>query len=238
MNDRDKRRYDAFQRTQTFGSNNAADFAVGSLAKQNFAVLDEVLSGLDEAKAGQASGGNTSMDTLLNAVKLDLQNITRTAAAIDQTEPGFADNFNPPKAYNPAALLTTADAFLLQLVIQPTDSNAVKTAKTALVAKFVAHEMNASFVTNLQADRKAITDLQKGMETDSEDSVESTAAISPLVKKGMAALNTLDAIMNNKYGSNPEKLAAWTSASHIERDPKKAVKKVGVTPAPPPTPPK
>jgi hypothetical protein len=75
-----------------------------------------------------------------------IQNITRTASSIDQNEPGFADKFHPPKAYNPTALLTTTDAFLLQLAEQP--------AKTTLVAKFVAHEMDASFVTHLQADRQ------------------------------------------------------------------------------------
>jgi erythromycin esterase-like protein len=235
MNDRDKRRYDAFKRIQTFGSDNAADFTATSLAKASFDSIDEVITGLDEAKAGQVASANTSMDTLLNAVRLDIQNITRTAAAIDQDEPGFADKFHAPKAYNPMALLTTADAFLLQLTIQPTDSPAVKTAKTALVAKFVAHEIDAAFVTHLQADRKAIVDTQAAMESGSEDRIGNTAVINPLIQQGMKALNTLDAIMHNKYSAQPEKLAVWTSASHIERDPKRNNSKS--TPTPTPTPP-
>src|SRR5712671_5191965 len=158
MIDRDKRQYDRLKRTQTFGNVNAADFVAGSIATANFTTIDQVIAGLEEAKAGQVVNANTSQETLLTAVKLDIQNITRTAAAIDQDEPGFADTFHPPKAYNPAALLTTTDAFLLQLAVQPADSTAVKTAKTALVAKFVAHEMNANFVVNLQTDRAAITD--------------------------------------------------------------------------------
>lgn len=121
-----------------------------------------------------------------------------------------------------------------QLAAQPGDSNAVKTAKTALVAKFVTHEMNASFVTSLQADRSAITTEQSNLESDSEDRVGNTAVISPLIKQGIKAINTLDAIMHNKYGSNPDKLAAWTSASHIERDPKKVNKKTSGNPAPAP----
>lgn len=110
MNDRDKRRYDSLKCVQTFGDDNAGDFTAGSVAKTNFDTIDQVISDLDKAKAGQVTNANTSMDTLLNAVRLDIQNITRTAAAIDQDEPGFADKFSPPKAYNPAALLTTADA--------------------------------------------------------------------------------------------------------------------------------
>lgn len=236
MNDRDKRRYDSFTRTKTFGSDNAADFAAGSVAQANFTIIDQVIAGLDKAKAGQVTNANTSKDTLLNAVRLDIQNITRTAAAIDQDEPGFADKFHPPKAYNPAALLTTTDAFLLQLAVQPADSAAVKTTKTALVAKFVAHEMNANFVTNLQTDRDAITEAQSEMESGSEDRVGNTAVISPLIQQGIKALNTLDAIMHNKYSAQPDKLAAWTSASHIERDPQR--NNSAPTPVPTPTLPK
>jgi len=230
MNDRDKRRYDAFKRIQTFGDANAADFAAGGVAQTNFTSINQVITGLDNAKAGQVGNADTSLDTLHNAVRLDLQNITRTAAAIDQDEPGFADTFHPPKAYNPAALLTTADAFLQQLAVKPTDDAATKTAKTALVAKFAAHEMPANFVTNLQTDRAAITDEEKNLESDSEDRVGNTAVISPLIRQGMKALNTLDAIMHNKYGAQPAKLAAWTTASHIERDPQRN------TPPPEPTP--
>jgi hypothetical protein len=230
MNARDKRRYDAFKRIQTFGDTNTADFAAGSVAQTNFSTIDQVIAGLDTAKAGQMDNADTSKDTLYDAVRLDIQSITRTAAAIDQEEPGFADTFRPPKAYNPAALLTTTDAFLLQLAVQPTDSAAIKTAKSALVAKFIAHEMNANFVTNLQTDRQAIADEEKNMENDSEDRVGNTAVISPLIRQGMKALNTLDAIMHNKYSAQADKMAAWTSASHIERDPQRN------NPQPAPTP--
>jgi hypothetical protein len=47
-------------------------------------------------------------------------------------------------------------------------------------------------------------------------------------------VNTLDAIMHNKYGTQPEKLAVWMSASHVERDPKRS----NPQPTPTPTPPK
>ena len=46
----------------------------------------------------------------------------------------------------------------------------------------------------------------------------------------MKAVTTLDAVMHNKYSSQPDKMAAWLTASHIERDPKRA-------PTPPVTPP-
>jgi hypothetical protein len=75
--------------------------------------------------------------------------------------------------------------------------------------------------------------LQAQLASNSEGRVGSTASINPLIQQGMKAVNTLDAIMHNKYGSHPEKMAAWLSASHIERDPKKAK---STTTTPPVTP--
>jgi hypothetical protein len=34
----------------------------------------------------------------------------------------------------------------------------------------------------------------------------------------MQIVNTLDAIMHNKYGSQPNKMVSWLTSSHIERD--------------------
>jgi hypothetical protein len=155
MNSRETRRYEMFVRVQTFGTDNSADFAPASTAATNFATVTTVINGLNTAKAGQKPGRDTSKEVLLDAIRLDLQNITRTAAAIDQTSPGFADSFRPPAQFNPSALLTTADKFISQLAPQPGDSAATLAAKTALVAQFTAHEMPANFVAALQTDRAA-----------------------------------------------------------------------------------
>jgi hypothetical protein len=233
MDKRETRRYDAFQRVKTFGTDNTSDFAPGSLAVTSFATIGTVLTGLDAAKAGQKPGRNTSKEVLLDAVRLDIQNITRTASAIAQVQPGFADSFRPPANGNEGSLLTTADKFLQQLTPQPGDSPATLTAKTALVAQFVAHEMNANFVTTLQTDRTAITTAQAQQETTREGGVGNTATIGSLIAQGMKALTTLDAIMHNKYASQPDKMAAWLTAAHIERAPQSEK-----TPVPAPTAPK
>ncbi|MEJ0089797.1 MAG: hypothetical protein WDM80_08650 [Limisphaerales bacterium] len=134
------------------------------------------------------------------------KNITRTATAIAQTQPGFADSFRPPVNTNEAVILTTADKFLQQLTGQPT-----------LVAKFTAHEMGANFVTLLQNDRNAVMTTQAQVENTRETGVGATTTIGQLIAQGMKALTTLDAIMHNKYGSQPAKMAAWLTAAHIER---------------------
>ena len=225
MDNRETRRYDAFVRVETFGQDNVADFAAGSTAQANFTIVSQTIAGLDAAKAGQKPGRNTSKETLLDAIRLDIQNITRTAAAIAQDQPGFADNFRPPANNNEGTLLTTADRFLRQFATQP-----------ALIAKFVTHEMSPNFVTALQNDRAAVSTAQSQQEKNRETGVGNTATIGQLIQQGMKALTTLDAIMHNKYASQPDKLAEWFTASHIERDPQRGKSQPQPTPQTPKNP--
>lgn len=221
MNDRETRRYEMFVRVSNFGSDHAADFAAGGEGAKHFANLNQVIAGLDTAKAGQKTNGATAKEVLLDALRLDLQNIARTARAIAQDQPGFADRFKLPANPGQIALLTAADAILAEL------------NKPGVAAKFIAHEMPADFVQSFTNDRHAVDSAQSGLETSRESGVASTATIGPLIANGMKEITYLNAIMHNKYGSNPDKLAAWHSASHIERDPQRA-KKTPATPVPAP----
>lgn len=53
------------------------------------------------------------------------------------------------------------------------------------------------------------------------DHVAATAQIGASVRRSMIALRIAEAVMKNKYADDVGKLAAWLSASHIERAPKK-----------------
>jgi hypothetical protein len=235
MDDREIRRFDSLDRVNTFRTTIAAEVLPHTVAAKNFDVISEVVNQLRPARTNRTRSANTSKEVLVQALQLDLQNITRTAIAIALEQPGFADTFRPPANSNEGAITATADAFLAQLAPQTGDSPATLAAKTALVAKFTEHDLNANFVTNLQNDRAAITAENARLETRREDSVGDNALVGPALKRGTDAVKVLDAIMHNRYGSQPDKLAAWLTASHVERDPQREKKK---TPTPtPPTPP-
>ena len=51
--------------------------------------------------------------------------------------------------------------------------------------------------------------------------VEATAEIGESVQRGMVARRILDGVVRNVYKNDTGKTAAWTSASHIEKPPKK-----------------
>jgi len=207
-----------FGRVQTFGKANAADFAAGSKAAGHFARLAQIVADLDIEKARQNGGSATAKEVLFDSLRLDLQSIARTARAIDAGEPGFADRFRNPATPTQQALLTAADAFAREL------------ADPAVVAKFVAYELPADFVADLADDIAAIRSADADMQSDDQTGVASTAAVGRLIREGMAEVMQLDAIMNNKYARNPDRMRAWDSASHVDRAPRRAKKPAGGTP--------
>ncbi len=230
MDDYSFARYDKFCRVRDFGQANATDVAATD-ASQHVGNLVTIIKGLDKAKAGQKGGSAAPAAVLMDALRLDVQNITRTARALAQDDPSYAALFPAPAAPNPHVLLTTADAFIGNLIVDPADDAPTKAIKAARIAKFTAKGMTADFATQLQTDRGLIDDAHETEDNADSDGVENTAAIGRLVAEGMKECNYLDAIFHNVYSHNPDKLRAWMSASHLERASKSAA-----TPAPAPTP--
>lgn len=143
-----------FGRVQTFGKDHTNDFAAGGKALGHFATLAQIIQDLDTEKAKQGGGSATAKEVLFDALRLDLQNIARTARAIGENEPGFADKFRTPDSPGQGVTLTAADAFALEL------------AKDGVAAKFIAYELPADFVQDLKDDLAAIRRADEDMDSD------------------------------------------------------------------------
>ena len=207
MNDREVRRYAMFNCVLTFGQDNAADFPPTSLAGILFAAMKEAVNEVDVARALQQGARATAREVLLDALRIDLKNIARTAREIAHSEPGFADRFHLPASPAQAALLTAPRAMLVEL------------QKPGVAQKFIAYELPATFVADLTADLARI-DASKGDEDHIDtQGVTSTVTLGKAIEKGITIVGQLNAIMHNKYTRNPEKLRAWNSVSHTERTP-------------------
>ena len=215
MNDQNDRYIDRGTRVQTFGIDNAADFPEG-LARQYFSQLDGLLDQVRAAQANQLPA-RISKEALLDALHLDLKNISRTARSIELTEPGFAAPYRLPDSPAQMHLANHADAVLMNLEDKATDSIEAKAAKAAKRAKFIAYEMPQTFVAELRADRDAIANANRHNQSEVQDGVESTSLIGELIGQMNDVITHLDAMMYNKYTRQPEKLRAWQSASHVER---------------------
>lgn len=233
MDDRDRRRNDRLIRVQTFGRENAADIAPGSKAYTHFSTLDQILQELDAAKADQTPARVTKA-TLFDSLALDFKNIARTARAIALSDNGFDVAYRIPHPANQSELLTHGDNLLGRLEDQPDDSPATKTEKAAIRAKFVSYELPADFVQDLHDLLTTIRRTNQNNQGEVQSGVGSTEAIGTLLASAAHEVQELDAIVKNKYTRNPAKLAAWRSASHVERSPQRS--KTPNVPNTPPTP--
>lgn len=221
MDDRNIRRFERATRVQTFGRDYAADIAPGSRADELFRELDPIILALTEAKVGQLRTPVGKAE-LIKALSLDFKDIARSARAIKLDDPAFPNGaYRHPRTSVEIPVTTHADSLLNLLEDAPTDTPAQLTAKAALRAKFIAYELPADFVEDLRADRDALAACNTGKQSDNLEGVQSTSAIDTLLSAAQSIITRLDAALQNKYSRDPDKLAAWKSASRTERPPKK-----------------
>ena len=234
MKDLERRRHETFLRVQVFASENAAQFPSESFAGEQFAVIKDVLEGLETHTSAQAAGlgasrqGTTSKAAARDELMRTLEAISRTARPMAATMPGLADKFRVPHNQSNQAVIAAARAFAA--------------AALPLKDEFIKRGMRPDFLDDLEADIQALEEAITHKIESRGSHVASTATIDDLIERGMRALRELDPIMRNIFADDPAKLAAWLSASRVERSARhnktEHVKpKAGSTPAGTPAPP-
>ncbi len=241
MNYRDQLREDRLTRVQTFGRENAADFADGSKGKALFGRIDTHLEDLTDAKAGQVPG-RTSKATILDALWLDYKAIARTSRSIGPTDlGGTTADYAMPDDSTEEEIKTHAERLLRLLednnkpVADGGDTPAQKATKAALRAHFIAWDIAADFVEDLRADYDALIEANKHNQAETQEGVENTEAITQILLAAGKDVEALDTIVQNKYARQAEKLHVWQTASRIHRAPAKkkpAAGGGGTNPAP------
>jgi len=228
MNDRENRISEMFDRAHNFMNARVADFAAGGVVLQAHTNLGSARTQLNTSGGRQASGHSSVRSATETraaaraALRDDLEAIARTAKAMADEITGIEQKFRLPRSNNDQNLLNIARAFAADA--------------TPLAAQFIAHEMPADFLTDLNDDIAALETAIGNQAEGVEEHVGSRAEIENALEAGMKEIRTLDAGIRNKYANDPATLAEWTSASHIERSPRRAKPSSGAPPAGP-TPP-
>ncbi len=219
MNDSDRRRYEALVRVKQFGIDNAADFT--GIATTKFA---EVGSNADqaEAKSGaqQAGFGLSALqfnvkDTAREDLREDMSAIARTARSMEYAFDGISELFRFNRNLTDEKLLARARAFA--------------SAAVARQADFIAYGLPATFIADLTAAADAFEATFAAAASATAEQVAATAESAAFIREGMIAKRILDGIVRNRYADDPGKLAAWLSASHVE----KAAKSPAIPPGTP-----
>jgi hypothetical protein len=214
-----------FIRVRELADTQQARFPADTLASELFTRLRMLIGDIERQDATLSSGKRTaSQGGRTKAVARDelqrkLEAIRRTARVMASKTPGLDDKFRLPGRLKDQELLSTARAVAADAV--------------PLESEFIRRGLPQTFLADLAVDiedfEQAINQKIRGRETH----VAANAAIDELIAEGMGVVRELDAIMRNTFADEPATLAAWLSASHVERPPKSSSKK---PPAPTTTP--
>ncbi len=212
MRDVERRKLDKFEREQAFMNNNSGDFPAGSVGGKAAAVLGEVvkeihtLAGDQLVGEGEARQSVAGKDDALDDMWTMIRNMNRAANAFSDEMPNITDKFRLPRNRSQENTAATARAFI-------TDAAPIK-------AKFVEYGLADDFLEQLQADIDAFNDEGTNADSGGEQRAAATEGLLDAAKRGMDISRKLDSIVKIKYQNNPQKLASWRVASHLEKAPK------------------
>ncbi len=212
MTDQERFRYEMFIRVRQFGLDNAGDFPPGSIGATQFAEISAVIDEADQFAANQAAGFGSAgfafagKETARENLRDAMIEIAQTARSMVYQFPGITEIFRMPRNQNDANVLATANAFISE----------IPPYKTA----FEDYGLSKNFDIDLQADIDAYEASLPATGTAIDERVEATAELGDAIRRGMIAHRILKGVVGNKYRNDVGKLAAWLSASHIEKAPK------------------
>jgi hypothetical protein len=200
-------------------TDNAADFPPLSVATTQAAIVTNAVNAAEAEGAEQQAGfGEAAQQFEVKAtarenLREDMSVIARTARSMEYAFDGISDKFRMPRNATDQTLLAAGRAFLIEIPVYKPD--------------MIAYGLPAGFDADLLAACDAFEASFTATASATDEHVEATADIAESIRLGVQAVRVLDGIVRNTYASDTGKTAAWASASHVEKDPKKA---------PPPTP--
>jgi hypothetical protein len=211
MNIHVRRRNNTFIRIKQFGLDNAADFPAGSVGAQQFTEMTAVVALIEELAADQTQGSSGARfafhgkGTARENLRETVTEIADIARSMIYEFPGIDLKFRLGRNLTDAGLLAIANAFLEEAAPYKDD--------------FIRYGLEATFIADLQAAIEAFQQSLGAPGAAIGEQVEATTELDEAVRRGMIARRILDGVVRLKYKNNPGRLAAWTSASHIEKAP-------------------
>lgn len=211
MDDAERRRQETFKAVIQYAADNTGDFTGTIETTQLTALTDEntLMDGFAVSQAGaKGSAGHAfeNKDTARENLREQMEPIARTARMMEYAFDGIADIFRMPRNRSDLEMLNTSRAWVIAAVPYTSD--------------FIAYGLPTHFITALGNAADAFENSMPATTTATDERVAATAEIGASSRRSMIALRILDAVMRNKYAGDAGKLAAWLSASHIEKAPK------------------
>lgn len=205
------------RRVTDFTLPHAASFPAGSrggelMAKIRAAVETMEAEGAKQENAERDGQQATDRKRAAGEVLLGLmREINRTARGMKKLFPGISSQFAMPRTFGDQLVVSTARSYI--------------TAATPVAAEFTGRGLPANFPGALDTAIKNFENAIDAQVTARNEQTAATAAINDGQRQLIDAVSELDPIVLNTFSNDPAALAAWESASHVERAPKRAAKK-------------
>jgi hypothetical protein len=227
MNDTQTAELDAGQSARAYASTRPNDFTAGSRAAVVLGVLVAAITRIEQEAAKQIAADLERQESTeqkraaINTLVEMMRAMNQIARSINNQLNGIADKFKLGRG-GAQATLARARAFITEATPIPTE--------------FTSRGMPATFLADMQAAIDAADQAEGRQSIALTAQSEATSAIAVALKTLRAAMRELDAIFTAKYRQDPSTLAAWRTASHVEKTKKKATKKSAPPPSSTPAP--
>jgi hypothetical protein len=223
----DRLKFEMFERVDRFGRDYSAPLASHTYVVGLFTAVAGSATDMGSRAAAQVSevgsarGTTETKSSARTHLQEHVERINRIARAISISIPGVLDQFRMPSSDSDQALLAAARAFA---------TNAVP-----LQAEFTKRGLPTTFLADLQQAIDAFAATIDERNSSVESQVAATADLEEPLEAGMKAVRELRSIIPTIFHDDPGTLAAWSTASHVERhSPRKPPSPP--TPAAPPDP--
>ena len=217
MNDRIKRLFEMFLRVLTFMTANAADFQDVPFIAATVAKLQTEADALAALGAEKVTTTAASKDssifkgdarTALYDYLKYIAGVWRTA--FDEVE-GSENEFRIPPGNSDQTLIAAGKSFAAEAVGRK--------------EIFLAHGVAADFITQIEDKTAAFEQTITMADTAHGERVGTNAAFVEPARRAKKLVDKLAPVVKYKYRNNPQKLAAWLVASHVERPAKSSAAK-------------
>jgi hypothetical protein len=214
MNSANRRVSEMTTRMKGFGATTVDDFPANSIGGQRFSELNDLANNLDlfgsrEAQEkGAAKAATEAKTALLRNIRSQMKTIRETALSIEAQQPGISQNFNMPASTSAESLIEAARAFVA--------------AATPLKPLFLSRELPENFLEVLTDTIQSYEDAVNNFNLHTANRAAARTMVSGVCTKVLVVRRELDPIIRNKYRDDPEKLALWETASHLERPTKRS----------------
>lgn len=191
-----------------------AAFPVGSPGHDLYVTVDASIKKMERLSAAQAMHAHAVREKTAqkkvadDALRSIMETMSRTARSMSRRFPGIEEKFRLPSKKDGQTWLAFARGFA--------------TEAEPLAEEFVSRGMPPDFIDDLKARILAVEQAVDARAQKEAEQVASTAGIGEAAEQGLEAVRELRPIVRNVYASNEAELAAWESASHVERAPRHA----------------